>query len=614
MTEKLNERIKSGEIIEQKCWKFIKELNSGDEERLDAVALIDGSREYTYRQMFRKWERYAKVFSALGITGENHSRVMMSGTPCAETINALFALNMTGASVSISLKMGDNSMKRLRATKEEENITDLLLPDCSLDGRYLERVARKKDELGIRNVIVMHVPLMGEFSCILDEPVALMRYSMLKGIPGVLFMDDLLRKYRNAEISYAETECDDAAVITHTSGTTTGASKPVPTSDRGINETSIRLLEDSRFKPLAGKITTCLTFELGSSYSLFNETILPLAFGGKIAVLPDVGLGPDALAAVSYYHANVFFGGPMIMDMLMSMPGKPDLSDLELVFLGGSYASVDAKKRYNKFLKKCGSKARVTVGYGLSEAGGACILSTPDREDDSIGKPLAGIKVKIYDEEKGKFFDPSDGPVEGIMYMNSPSVSSGRIDDKVIFELEEIDGEQYLNTYDLVMVDEEGTFYYAGRMNKFFVNNKNVRFDAGLVERAVTAQPDIESCGLAPAYDKALRDTVPVLYVKPVMSASKAKDAVRDALKGAFIDEGVVKETNLPSECIITDEIPYNAMGKVDVHQITKGTVDGYRYRVIPERLGRKLIDVRLETYRNAFFVERGLPEELSDE
>ena len=35
--------------------------------------MIAGDREYTYRQMFRLWERYAEVFSALEINEANHS-------------------------------------------------------------------------------------------------------------------------------------------------------------------------------------------------------------------------------------------------------------------------------------------------------------------------------------------------------------------------------------------------------------------------------------------------------------------------------------------------------------------------------------------------------------
>ena len=613
---KINARIESGKIIEQKAWKFIKELNSFSGERLDSLAMIDGRRGYTYRQMFRKWERYAEVFSALGMTGKNGSRVMIRSTPAAETINALFALNMTGASVSLGLESEATAIFNLRAIVENENITDIILPDSHLGEIYLRHVMKAKDDLGIRNVIVMHIPRMGEFAEPGAERESLCRYRRFKSIEGVLFMEDLLEKYEAAPICYAEDECDQAAMITHTSGTTTGASKPVPMSDRGVNETATRLLKDDRFKHLKGRASTSLAMELGSAYVLCNELFLPFAFGGRVALLPPaskVGMGLNVLEALSYYHVNVFFSGPGLMEILMRMPVHPDLSDLELVFLGGSYASVDARKRYNRYLRQHGSKARVTIGYGLSEAGGACMISSPDREDDAMGWPLKGIKIKLYDEEKDVFYDAADGPAEGVMFMSSPAVSCGRIDDKVFFELKEIDGEEYLNTYDLVRTGEDGAFFYIGRMNKFFVNNSMVRFDAGLVERAVSAQPMIESCGLAPGYDKILRDTIPVLYVKATMPAEDARDSVNNALKGAFITEGAIKDSNLPMECIITDNIPYNASGKVDIHQITTGNVDGYRYRVIPVRHGGRLVDIRLNTYKNSFLEERGLPEELAN-
>ncbi len=612
--DEIRKRIESREIIEQKCWKFIKELNSYSDERLDAVALVDGRRQYTYRQMFRKWKRYARVFSTLGMTGKEHARVAVRGTPAAEIILALFALNMTGASVSISLMRSANNIDGLRGMDQNENITDIILPDYDLSKKYLKQLMEEKDELGIRNVIVIHIPVFGEFANPFEEMFALMKYDELKSIQGVLFMDELLKKYKNEDIVYAQTECDDAAMIAHTSGTTTGASKPVPLSDRGINETSARLLADSRFESLYGRASAFLAAELGSAYALCDELVLPLAFGGRIAVMSTGGFNIDTLRAISYYRVNVLFGGPVIMEMLMKLPYRPDLSDLEFIFLGGSYASADARNRYNRYLKRCGSKARVTIGYGLSEAGGACIISSSDREDDAIGRPVDGIKIRLFDEESGRFLDPADGPAEGIMYISSPSVSSGKLGDKTIFELEEIEGEKYLNTFDYVKTDEEGVFYYAGRMNKFFVNNDNVRFDAGLVENAVSAQPKIESCGLVPGYSKRIRDTIPVLYVKATLPADSAKHAVINALRGAFITDGVIKESNLPLECVITDDIPYNASGKVDNHQIVTGDVEGYRYNVIPVRRDGVLKDIRLVTHSRSVFAETGLPEELDTE
>ena len=610
--EKIDARIESREIIEQKAWKFIKELNSYSEKRLDSVAIVDGKREYTFRQMFRKWERYAKVFSALGICESNHSRVGMGGCPSVETVSSMYALNMTGTSVSFIHALDINDMEKLRMMVEQENITDIILPDYKLNMKYLRRIIEEKETLGIRNVIILHVPLMGPFAHLFDEIDSLEKYNKIKRKhPDVLFMDELLRKYKDTSISYAENECDQAAVITHTSGTTTGVRKPIPISDRGINETSARMLNDDRFSGLKGRAVSCLTMDLSSSYACMDMLNLPLAYGGTVVVLPMLNPGPDLMMASLYYQANVIFGMPMIFDALMRAPIRPDFSDLELVFIGGSYTSADDKKKFNKYLKKCGFDKGVMVGYGLSEGGGACILADPDRKDDSMGRPLSGIRIKLFDEDEKKFYDLDDGPRTGVMYMSSPSVSCGCIDDRVFFKLEEIDGEKYLNTYDLVRVGEDGALYYEGRMNKFFVNNDGVRFDAGLVEKAVSSQKDIISCGLVPGYGRALRDTIPILYVQTRLSAEDSREIVREALVQAFIREEKIKETNLPSECVITDDIPYNTMGKVDSHQITTGKVDGYRYNVIPVRESGELKDIKLEEYDSSPMASVGIPEEL---
>ena len=73
--KEIETRTSDHRIADQKAWKFIKELNSVSSERLETIALASGNRSYAYRQIFRKWDHYAEVFSAIGLTGKDHSRV-----------------------------------------------------------------------------------------------------------------------------------------------------------------------------------------------------------------------------------------------------------------------------------------------------------------------------------------------------------------------------------------------------------------------------------------------------------------------------------------------------------------------------------------------------------
>ena len=612
-------RIENGKIIEQKIWSFIKELNSFDNEHLDAVAIYDGSREYTYRQMFRKWELYAEVFSALEITEKNQSCVGLLPDYGSEPLFAIYALNMTGASVSILHHLDYMDARNWGKIILKEGITDIVLSDTMMTPEMLESIAGLKEKDKVRNIIVLHNSGRNAY---LNQAVYMKRkenYRKLKKIKNVLFMKDLLEKYEAYPITFSSKKLRDDAIVLHTSGTTNGVHKPVPLSDRGFNEATARMLRAEMFHCFKNRIVCVQALVANSAYSLIDMIHLPFSFGGKVITLPYGLYNPLCISALKQYHVNIFFGLPAVMDRLIKLPVKLDLSDVEFVFVGGAYTSIEQKKKYNSFLKKSGSKARISIGYGASEVGGAAILSSPDSEDDSMGLPLPGINVKIYDENEQKYYNLEDGPRTGVLMISSPSVSCGKLNDIEFFKLEDIDGEKYLNTYDLVRVNENGTMNYIGRMNKFFVNNEGIRFDAGLVETAVNAEPAIEACGLAPMYDKMLHDTVPVLYVQTNVKGKKGEEAVKDAIKKVFITDGRQKESNLPIQCVITDKIPYNESGKVDIYRIKLGEGRGIRFDIKPVRKEGKITDIKFVQVEDKDTDRRPdalgvFPEELKEE
>ena len=119
-SKKAGARMESGEIANQKIWQYIREMNGSDPDTLGLAALTDCRREYTYSQMYAMWESYARVFSALGITGKNGSRAGVTGTASAEISFAFFGMNMTGASVSMIQLSSEKRLERLREVIEKE--------------------------------------------------------------------------------------------------------------------------------------------------------------------------------------------------------------------------------------------------------------------------------------------------------------------------------------------------------------------------------------------------------------------------------------------------------------------------------------------------------------
>ena len=618
--DKLMQKLEAGELIDQPCWSFIKEVNSFSDERLDSVAIRDGYRAYTYRQMFRYWERYAEAFSGVRITEKNRSRVALIGTPTAEVIFAFYGLNMTGASVSHIYPLDLFDERQIHSMIEREKITDLVVSEIWAFPKLMERLLRDREMLGIRNVIVLESPMGGEFMVPALEATRKMNTTLFRELKGGLVMEDLLRDYEATPISYGKAKSTEGSVILHTTGTVNGMHKPVPMSDKALNAfipVAMKAKETyDDFKGLPEHLVTCLTLNMSWVYSMVDMLHMPLGLGMEVICIPWGGTNPRYGEAIEHYGFNVMFTSMNILDSWLKTMPDMDLSSVKVVFMGGTYVSPEYKEKFNKYLRSCGSPARIVNGYGLSELGGACIISPSDRDDDAIGFPLPGYKVKIYVEDEDRFYDISDGPRTGVLFISSNTMSSGKVGRTVFFELDKVDGEDYFNTNDLVRVNEDGSLTCIGRSNQFFINNAGVRFDAGLVQNAITAQDGIAACGLAPEFHKTLHDNVPVLYVETTKQGAGELTIVRDALIEAFVKGDTLADTNMPSQVVIVDKIPLNTGGKVDSKRLASGAVKGKRFSVKPVKQGDKVVDVVLipaAEGENAL-MGAGIPEELKDD
>ncbi len=591
-------RIDKGTIAGQKSWKFIKELNSFSRERLDRIALIDGRREYTYSQLFRSWDRYAEVFAALDICEQSGSRVGMIGNISSECIIAFYALNMLGVSVSMIPVEETYDEERLHETIEKEGITDIILSVGYAWPGILRMISKERKEGTLRNAVVLKTYVDGPYAAPLERLQSRLYEIIVDVCPDVDTMDRLMDRYETTTFTLSSKRNDEAAVITHTSGTTRGIHKPIPLSDRAMNSAAVSFMKHELISHLAEGAVTAMTKEMTAAYGMIDMVHVPLALGVTNVIVPMGGLNDCFYKAIKKYRVSMLLTNALQFEEWMKCSaGKSfDFSSLKLVTLGGAYVSPDTLNRINSFIKKYGGKTRAVSGYGLSEAGGACILPDPRMETaDTIGKPLPGVEVRLYDDIDGKFYTLGDGPRTGGLYISSDWISSGRIGDKVFFETEEIDGRPYICTFDLVSTPGDGTLTYAGRMNRFFANNEGIDFNAGVIETAVSKQEGIEACAIVPKYDKHIYDTIPVLYVQAQGRGAKAKRTVRNALLEAFGDHKQFDPNRLPRECVITDNIPFNATGKVDVNLITKGYIDGRVYTVESICRDGRLKDIEFE-------------------
>ena len=597
---RLRQRIEDGSINEQNVWRYVKEMTLSKPETARHTALIDCARTYSYEQMYAAWESYARVFTALGMTGKEGARVAIAGTISAEPLFAFYGLNMTGAEVSMFsypdfLPEGDwISMAR------HEHITDLVLSDSLVTPLTWGGIVRAKETLGLRNVILLHSRLGGPCVGPAELVYVECNYQALRRTPQTMFMDDLIRKYQDTPFYMADNNVDHIAVITHSYGSAKGARKALPYTERAVNLTASNFKDGFRGelgRAHAGRqlrIAPC--FDFSSFLCLCGIVNAHLAEGESVVLTYFGFLHPKFIRAVRYYRVDVLFASGFMLDGWMR---RKDIADdafapLGIIACGGSHLTSEQLGRYEAFAKKHGFQGVLARSYGVAATGGVQIIAPNGYRDDILGFPSPKENFLVRDETDGRFY-PTDGGVRtGVLYISSNSMALNVLDGEKLFDYTEIEGRNFICTNDLVRVNEDGSLSYAGRSERYFANNEGIRFAAGLVEAEMMKQPGIRQCAVVPVLDKRIHDTVPVLYVVPEKKDAEA-ESVKKALEAVFLAGKLLAKTALPTQFQLVDEIPRAANGRIDVYRITRERMNGVAYDIVPVLQNGKTVGIRVE-------------------
>ena len=580
-------------VVGQKAWSFVKKMNSSAP---DKIAVSDGAARYTYSEMFGQWERYASVFSALGMTAGNKARVGLLGSTSAEAIFAFYGLNMVGAEVSLLGTFFSFNHKKIFKTIKGEKLTDIILTDDFAQPALIAELLAKQSKLGLRHILLLHIPIAGSTVNGMVTYGQEYKYQYMKQLLTPICMDSLLVMYSGAPIEYAENVSTDTAVIVHTSGTTSGMGKPIPLSDAALNHMGVCYDTMESFSYLKSGLVTAITIDLGNAYGIVNQVHAPFAVGGTVAAVPAGTFNPLFYKAVPEFGVTLLFCTAAILEMWARQENASmNYSSLRCVVVGGASVSAEDKRRYCDFLCRHGGKDIMFInGYGLSELGGACILSTPEINDESIGYAMPGVEICLCDDDEGRYYTADEKPCRGVMYLRSDSMTCGMLDGENIVATEEINGKRYICSNDYISIDENGKISFLGRANRYFLNNDGIKYDAGRVEAEMSRQKGIEGCAVVPVYVKVQHDNIPMLCAKVSAGDCIAAETVRQALVKVFAVDKTLAHDQIPSRVMLVDELPRNPNGKVDIFRLSNGEVTGRQFKVETVKLPSNVTDVML--------------------
>src|SRR5712671_6062708 len=335
---------------------------------------------------------------------------------------------------------------------------------------------------------------------------------------------------------------DDLAAILYTSGTT-GRSKGAMLTHNNLASNSLSLVDYWRF---TDKDVLIHALPIYHTHGLFVASNVVLFARASMIFLPK--FDPDLIIKLMA-RATVLMGVPTFYTRLLQSPALSHESTRHMrLFVSGSAPLLADTHR--EWAARTGHA--VLERYGMTETN--MNTSNPydgDRVAGAVGHALPGVSVRVTDPETGSELARD---TIGMIEVRGPNVFGGywRMPEKTKAEFRD-DG--FFITGDLGKIDDKGYLHILGR-GKDLVISGGFNVYPKEIESEIDAMPGVVESA--------------VIGV-PHADFGEGITAVVVCDKGAHVDEtsvlraldGRLAKFKMPKRVIVVDELPRNAMGKV---------------------------------------------------
>jgi len=335
---------------------------------------------------------------------------------------------------------------------------------------------------------------------------------------------------------------DDLAAILYTSGTT-GRSKGAMLSHDNLASNSLSLVDYWRFTDQDVLIHALPIYHTHGLFVASNVTLFARA---SMIFLPK--FDPELIIKLMA-RATVLMGVPTFYTRLLQSRALTRESTKHMrLFVSGSAPLLADTHR--EWFARTGHA--VLERYGMTETN--MNTSNPydgDRVPGAVGHALPGVSVRVTDPETGKILGPE---TIGMIEVRGPNVFKGywRMPEKTKAEFRD-DG--FFITGDLGKIDASGYVHILGR-GKDLVISGGFNVYPKEIESEIDAMPGvIESAVIGVPHADFGEGVTAVLVCD--------KDARVDEATVLQALDGRLAKFKMPKRVIVVEELPRNAMGKV---------------------------------------------------
>ena len=346
---------------------------------------------------------------------------------------------------------------------------------------------------------------------------------------------------------------DDLAAILYTSGTT-GRSKGAMLSHGNLASNAATLIDAWRF---TAEDVLLHALPIFHTHGLFVATNTMLMAGGSMIFLPAFNAG-EMIRLMP--KATAMMGVPTFYTRLLAQPDFTErlVSHMRLFVSGSAPLSAETHK---EFRERTG--LAILERYGMTETN--MNVSNPydgERLAGSIGFPLPGIEIRIADPQTAQVLSQGD---VGVIEIRGPNVFKGywRMPEKT---REEFRDDGFFVSGDLGYVDAKGYTYIVGRAKDLIISGGFNVYPAE-VEAVIDAVPGVAECAVVGAPHPDFGEGV-VAVITPKPGASLDEKGVQSALADQLA------KYKQPKRVFITDNLPRNAMGKIQKKELREQYAD----------------------------------------
>ena len=346
-----------------------------------------------------------------------------------------------------------------------------------------------------------------------------------------------------AEFTTVARAVDDLAAILYTSGTT-GRSKGAMITHGNLASNALTLADAWRFTDADVLIHALPMFHV---HGLFVALNVPLIAGASLLFMPKF----DADEVVRRLpQATTLMGVPTFYVRLLQHPGldRQTVARMRL-FISGSAPLL--AETHTAWRERTGHA--ILERYGMTETG--MLTSNPyegERTAGTVGPSLPGVELRIAELESGA---PVPQGEIGVIEVRGPNVFKGywRMPERTQAEFR---GDGFFITGDMGVVDARGYVHIVGRAKDLIISG-GFNVYPKEIETEIDTIPGVAESAVIGLPHADFGEGVTAVVVRSA-GAQLEERAMLDHLQHRLA------KYKLPKRIVFVDDLPCNAMGKVE--------------------------------------------------